>query len=932
MKILMVSNLYPPYYVGGYELRCALAAEELHHRGHNVKVLTSRFGVSFRGSVQENIRGVMVERVLCQYLIGPQPPLGWPIRLLRKYVNRQKYQTVHKTIDGLISVRPQLQDLRHFIRVVDEFKPDVINWWSIRGLSKGILPVPKLKGIPDMFCVEDDWVIEEQSLSEASKGPRWADLWCEPWGRTRTDPGREEDRSRHWRLFAIWLLEMWKASLLKEGLVTSYVPFCPSYVCFVSEFMRADYEAAGLRFPSSEVIYGGVPTDKFYFRRGAPAEDRDPTWLLYAGQISRDRGLHTAIEAVASLSPEARSLVTLTVVGDFFEPEYMEEIRDQVRARQLTEKVVFVGRKSYEQMPQIYRCHDLLIAPSLRKEGLPLSMVEAMLSGCAVVTTGSGGAMEIARLANLPLFPQGDAVALGQVLERLISDRRRLQQIAREGQEVALREFSSDRMVDRFCATFQKLCGQQKRRKNRAKPNVQTSREAQSVAHGRSMKILNISPMYFPVSRGGERHVQEVSERLAARGHQVTVLTTSVMSGHELERGIDGALEEVESINGVRVVRVPATDGALPTIIRSGLRLKGGYRSLSHFFTPSGLEVLSRPPRHLGFLRSILRSNADLVVAWNWYWPPAYQAYLAKSLKRFRLVGIPFFHTEDSWVQRPIYDPMIAACDGLVVNSSHEKEFIMERVPGAQRIAVLGAGVDPEPFARRDGGAFRRRCGIDGRPLIGFVGSLASHKNVAKIVDAMPFVWQWNREVCFVIAGFPDGPYPELDRALGRLDPGDRDRVLVMRNIPESEKADLYDALDVFVMPSIGESFGISYLEAWICRKPVIGAKIASTACVIDEEMDGLLVEPKDSRDMARAIIELLADPDRRSRMGAQGYAKTIENFTWERICDGIEKVLVDLMADTPRFHLWPWPLSSRSQVKRLKKPGPTSSRLRMSE
>jgi glycosyltransferase involved in cell wall biosynthesis len=578
---------------------------------------------------------------------------------------------------------------------------------------------------------------------------------------------------------------------------------------------------------------------------------------------------------------------------------------------------VFVGQKSHEQMRQIYRCHDLLIAPSLRKEGLPLSMVEAMLSGCAVVTTRSGGAMEIARFAILPLFAKGDAVALGQVLERLISDRQQLQRIAKVGQEVALREFTSDQMVERFCATFQNLVEQEKRRKIRRCPNLQTGREARSFAQGRSLKILNVSPMYFPVGRGGERHVQEISERLVARGHQVTVMTTSAMSSHELERGIDGALDAVESINGVRVVRVPATDGALPGIIQFGLRLKGGYRSLSHVLTPSGLEVLSRPPRHLGFLRSILRSNADLVVAWNWYWPPAYQAYLAKSLKRFRLVGIPFFHTADSWVKRPIYDSMIAACDALVVNSSHEKEFIKERVPGPQLIEVLGAGVDPEPFARRDGGAFRRRCGINGRPLIGFVGSLARHKNVDKIVDAMQFVWQQNREASLVIAGFPDAPYPELERALGRVDSRHKDSVIVMPNIPESEKADLYDSLDVFVMPSTGESFGISYLEAWLCRKPVIGAKIASTACVIEEGTDGLLVEPEEPRDIARAIIELLSDPERRSRMGARGHRKVVDHFTWEKICDGMEKVFVDLMAETPTPHSWPClHLLSRSQEK----------------
>ena len=421
------------------------------------------------------------------------------------------------------------------------------------------------------------------------------------------------------------------------------------------------------------------------------------------------------------------------------------------------------------------------------------------------------------------------------------------------------------------------------------------------------MKILNVSPLYFPAGRGAEHHMREVSERLVARGHQVTVLTTNAMSGHDLWCGISGALKEVESINGVRVVRVPARDGALPGIIKFGLRLKGGYRSLNHFFTPSGLEVLSRSPRHLGFLRSILRSNADLVVAWNWYWPPAYQAHLAKSFKRFRLVGIPLFHTADSWAERPIYDSMIAACDALVVNSSHEKEFILNRVPNAQRITVAGVGIEPELFAHRDGQGFRRRHTIGSRPIVCFLGGLISNKGADKVVEAMPFVWNWNKEVCLVIAGFPDGPYPALDQALARLDQSERERVLLFPSIPEREKIDLYDALDVFVMPSVGESFGISYLEAWMCRKAVIGARIGPTECVIEDGVDGLLAEPNDPGDIARSIIELLADPDRRKRMGERGYIKTTEHFTWKIVCDKIERFFLSLIGEIPPSRSWSW-------------------------
>ncbi len=419
------------------------------------------------------------------------------------------------------------------------------------------------------------------------------------------------------------------------------------------------------------------------------------------------------------------------------------------------------------------------------------------------------------------------------------------------------------------------------------------------------MKILNVTPLYFPVNRGGERHAQEVSERLVSRGHQVTVVTTDATSDLALHDGAGGSLQKVESINGVRVVRVPIDGKVLGTILDFGLRLKGGYRSLNYLFTPAGLEVLSRSPRSLGFLRSILWSDADLIVSWNWFWPPAYHAYLARSLKRFKLVGIPLFHTAESWVRQPMYDRMIAACDAVGVNTLYEKAFIQGRVPSMENIAVLGAGVEPERFTHRDGRAFRSRYALGRRPIVGFVGSMGANKGVDKIVEAMPLVWSWNKEVHLVLAGFRGGNFPTFDRALKRLSPAEKERVLILPDFAESEKADLYDALDVFVMPSTGESFGISYLEAWMCRKPVIGSRIGPTACVIDEGNDGLLVDHKNPCEIGRTIIELLADPDRRMLMGERGYRKTLEHFTWEKVCDRVERFFLVVINEAVQPRLW---------------------------
>jgi len=117
-----------------------------------------------------------------------------------------------------------------------------------------------------------------------------------------------------------------------------------------------------------------------------------------------------------------------------------------------------------------------------------------------------------------------------------------------------------------------------------------------------------------------------------------------------------------------------------------------------------------------------------------------------------------------------------------------------------------------------------------------------------------------------------------------------------MGGFEEVDKASIFDSFDVLAMPSVAESFGITYLEAWMCRRPVLGGRIDSTRCVIDEGRDGLLADPHDPEDIAAAILKLLADPEGRARMAQAGHEKTLANYTWERVVDKVEGVYRDLV------------------------------------
>jgi glycogen(starch) synthase len=427
MRILIVSNFYPPYYLGGYELRCCEVAKGLQRRGHDVHVLTGTYGLPspgrrFTRPVHEKRDGVAIHRALGQYAYGAR-------RLPRPWTFWQ--------------ARSELADARYFRMLLHRLNPDVVNWWSMKGLSKTLLPIPATRNFPDMHCIDDTWMISEFGRDGQIGSAFWHRFWDGAWGPPAARPLVRQVTRR------------WERHLTRADIPTRYLPSRPRHVVFVSRYLETLYRNAGLSFSSTEIVYGGVPAATFLAQDHRPAIDGSLR-LLYAGQITRGRGLHTAVEAIAQVPPEHRPQLTLTIVGDGVR-DYIRQVRERIAQLDLADTVAFRGKVAYDAMPAVYTAHDVLVFTSTLDEGLPLTMAEAMLSGCAVITTGSGGAMEMAALAELPVFPKNNPQALALLLTDLVTDRQRLRVIAARGQKIACREFESERMIGRIEAAMRKL-------------------------------------------------------------------------------------------------------------------------------------------------------------------------------------------------------------------------------------------------------------------------------------------------------------------------------------------------------------------------------------------------------------------------------------------------------------------------------------------
>ena len=304
---------------------------------------------------------------------------------------------------------------------------------------------------------------------------------------------------------------------------------------------------------------------------------------------------------------------------------------------------------------------------------------------------------------------------------------------------------------------------------------------------------------------------------------------------------------------------------------------------MSSWFFGDDLWPLDRPDG-VGTVLPLARMNADVITSVNWFFGTSHWVCRRRWLRRTPRVAVPVLHIEREWAHNPMLPQMFLDCDGVIVMTEAERDFVATR--GGRDIAVAGCGVEPLRFEQRDGRAIRARYRIGNRPVVGFVGRQDTLKGVPTLIEAMQTVWQHSPDSVLLMAGQSAHRDAAVNAAIAGLPADRRANVVLLDDFADRDLASIMDACDLLALPSVEESFGLVMLEAWVCKKPVIGADIASTRCIIESGVDGLTVRPFDAADLATKILELLTDPAKRASFGERGQRKVLARYTWDRVTD----------------------------------------------
>ena len=221
------------------------------------------------------------------------------------------------------------------------------------------------------------------------------------------------------------------------------------------------------------------------------------------------------------------------------------------------------------------------------------------------------------------------------------------------------------------------------------------------------------------------------------------------------------------------------------------------------------------------------------------------------------------------------YDAIYRAADAIIALTEVEKQLLVSQ-KGVREERVHVTGIGPSLSDRYSADDFRERFQLDD-PFVLFIGQQLKYKGVGAVVAAAPQVWAQHPRVRFVFIG-PRHEYAD------RLFASCRDsRLLNLGKVDLETKTSALAACEFLCVPSIQESFGGVFVEAWSHRKAVIGGRIPPVASVVEEGRNGWL-SSQSPNELAALLCRMLSNPQECREFGEAGWRLVQNRYTWQRI------------------------------------------------
>ena len=376
---------------------------------------------------------------------------------------------------------------------------------------------------------------------------------------------------------------------------------------------------------------------------------------------------------------------------------------------------------------------------------------------------------------------------------------------------------------------------------------------------------------------GPALHVAYLTEGLADRGYDTTLVTGSLAHGEE-------SMSQVAENRGARIVTLPhlARDISPLNDALAVLRLAELIRKER----PQILHTHTAKAGFVGRIAALLAGNARPPIVVHTFHGHVLRGYF----NPFVTLG---FRTLERWLAS-VTTKLIAVSpevrDDLVrLGVAPEEKFAVIRL-GIELRERVGGGDD----VRRE---TRRQLGVDPEAfVVGWVGRMTAVKRTDDVLRTFRELLDRDVDAWLCLVG--DGPErAPMERRAHEL--GIARRCLFVGY--QDDVAPYYEAIDALLLPSVNEGTPVSVIEALAAGRPAVATRVGGVPDVVRDGVDGFLSDVGDASTLAGRLAELARDPERRDAMGREGREHVVQRYAVDRLVDDVDRLYRELLSTLPR-------------------------------
>jgi len=369
---------------------------------------------------------------------------------------------------------------------------------------------------------------------------------------------------------------------------------------------------------------------------------------------------------------------------------------------------------------------------------------------------------------------------------------------------------------------------------------------------------------FYPSLSGAPMHVMGLGKALAKRGVELTVLTCAY----------PGQPPEQE-INGIEIVRLPG---------RVFLRGKAEWP----------IKTMSIKAIR-GVYERVKYGSYDIVHGMHMYSPLALTAIYSGHRWGFPTVLTNHTSHVAKGVWRAIYQPIAAIVkrtDRFIAVSQAAKALYLSLGVDESKISIIPNGVDVSKFdSKIDGSKARAWLKVGPDPLVVSVMRVEKRKGPKYLVTAFSKVLEtMPRAKLVIVGGGPDKEKISTQIKELKIEKS----ALMLGPIPHNKVPEVLAAADAFVLPSLVDSSPLVLPEAMATGAPIVCTRVGGIPEMVDDQFNGVMVEPADADALANGIIRVLTDKEFSRKIRANALKTVHEKFTWDKIAERTIEVYED--------------------------------------